>query len=660
MIVCRVFHLPMGWSALGAFEGNIVDNGGPYRSRFASIALLMGGGSLGAVLASLASPYLIWALALTAVFAFVVTYLRAAGPPYTNSSVIILVVYFVGLDHPSASLSASLAQAELFLGGCACAAVFSLILWPVYPFRHARYAIAACYGQLAQSLAEIDAAFETSSVKWFRLVHAFPNRMRTALETARGSLGSVRARTPVRTIRGRNLAVLLETADILFGRALALTELGERSVREGGAEDTAAVSSRLRWLSQAAGRLQQVLAERAPLTDLQQADAAPSTDAGTLFADALRSLDFECAQNLEIAREAVIGVWTGVDTAFSVPAKAEQRLRRQSPGTLELLRQNWSFAASALRHALRTAAVCVASVLLVRVLHVPYGEWMALTAVIVLQPYVAHTWRKSLQRVGGTIAGGLLAALLAEFIRAPDKLILAVCITSFFTLAWYAVNYAWYCFFLTPTFVLLTIHGVHGWDVAGIRAMDTFLGAALAVVAVNLLWTESEHLRLGSILARSAAANAAYLSALRRYWTASPEDRADADRDILSPARRQVGLANNESEEALERVMMERTPAPAGAVTIEHALAFATYSRRLTQNVTTVAILHPTPPNPQWNEFVDELQARLQRIAGLLRGEPVQPAQVQAVLPPGEEQGQGLRLRRQVEVLEKSALGTQA
>jgi uncharacterized membrane protein YccC len=695
MMVCRALGLPMGWSALGAFEGNIVDNGGPYRSRFASIAMLMGGGGLGAVLASLASAHLAWALALTAAFAFLVTYLRAAGPPFTTSSVIIMVVYFVGLDHPCSSVTASLTQAGLFLGGCGCAAVLSLILWPVYPFGHARRAIANCYSVLAESLAEIDAAlavpgpgpnaatYQESAWRthWFSVAHAFPNRMRSALETARSSLGSVRARTPARTLRGRNLAVLLETADILLGRALALIELAERSLREGGAEEIAAARQRLSWLGQAAALIDQALREQARLAEVERAGSAliaaarANPDAGAMFAAAFHSLDVECAQNFETAMEALPGVSTGVDPVFSirggqtrtgrirntamreVQARAEQRLRSQSPGTLELLQQNWTFASSALRHALRTSAVCVASVLLVRALHLPHGEWMALTAVIVLQPYVAHTWRKSVQRVGGTIAGGLLAALLAVFIRTPDRLIAAVCLTSFFTLAWYAVDYAWYCFFLTPTFVLLTVHGQHGWGVAGIRAMDTLLGAALAVVAVKLLWTESEHLRLGAILARSATANAAYLSAMRRYWTASQVDGVEADRDILSPARRQAGLANNESEEALERFMMEGTQGPAGAVRTEHALAFATYSRRLTQGVTTVALLHRQAPGREWMEFVDELRARLHHIARLLGAEDAELAQGRATLPPGEEQGQGVRLRRQVEVLERSAVG---
>jgi uncharacterized membrane protein YccC len=688
-VVCRMLHLPMGWSALGAFEGNIVDNGGPYRVRFASIAMLMGAGSLGAVLASLATPHLAWTLALTAVFSFVITYLRAAGPPFTTSSVIIMVVYFVGLDHPAASLSGALSQAGLFLGGCAIAAILSLILWPVYPFGHARRVIGLCFGVLAQSLAEIDTLLASRSAdadqesswttRWFSLVHAFPNRMRTALEAARTSLGSVRARTPARTARGRNLAVLLETADTLFGHALAMIDLGERSASEGNAEDIAFARQRLSWLRQAALLVQRALGDQAHLADSTRQGntliaaarvSQSSVNEGgpaVMFAPAFRSLQMECAQNIEIALEALTGVWTGIDPIFSrrqiqgtpFQVKAEQRLRRRSRGTQESLRENWTFASSAFRHALRTSAVCVSSVLLVRALHLPYGEWMALTAVIVLQPYVAHTWRKSLQRVSGTIAGGLLAALLAVFIRTPEALIASVCITSFFTLAWFAVDYAWYCFFLTPTFVLLTVRGQHGWHVAGIRSMDTILGAALALVAVKLLWTESEHLRLGEILARSGEANAAYLAAMRRYWSAPQEEKPAASEDILAPARRHAGLANNESEEALERLMMEGTQSPAASVRTEHALAFATYSRRLTQGVVTVALLHAVPPSLEWAAFVDELQDRLHRIARLLRGERVELAKTQprALLPSGEEQSQAARLRRQVEVLEKSAQG---
>ena len=104
--------------------------------------------------------------------------------------------------------------------------------------------------------------------------------------------------------------------------------------------------------------------------------------------------------------------------------------------------------------------------------------------------------------------------------------------------------------------------------------------------------------------------------------------------------------------------MMEGTREPPAATRTEHALAFATYSRRFTQGVTTVALLHPTSPNTEWTDFVDHMRARLTTIAGLLGGgEAAQPQQPRLTLPPGEEQGQGTRLRRQVEVLERSTLG---
>ena len=72
----------------------------------------------------------------------------------------------------------------------------------------------------------------------------------------------------------------------------------------------------------------------------------------------------------------------------------------------------------------------------------------------------------------------------------------------------------------------------------------------------------------------------------------------------------------------------------------------------------SVALVHPVPPGPEWVPFVDDLEARLHRIAGLLRGEDVELGKPQPrALPAGEEQSQATRLRQQVEVLEKSAQG---
>ena len=57
MLACLLFRYPMGWPALGAFQVIFVDNGGPYRSRFANIFTILLGGSLAVSLGILAGGH---------------------------------------------------------------------------------------------------------------------------------------------------------------------------------------------------------------------------------------------------------------------------------------------------------------------------------------------------------------------------------------------------------------------------------------------------------------------------------------------------------------------------------------------------------------------------------------------------------------------------
>ncbi len=83
---------------------------------------------------------------------------------------------------------------------------------------------------------------------------------------------------------------------------------------------------------------------------------------------------------------------------------------------------------------------------------------------------------------------------------------------------------------------------------------------------------------------------------------------------MLAPARRACGLASNDAEEALDRVMQEPhfRSRGAGSKLAEQALTVTTYLRRLTQSVTTLAPLVPD------TRRLDLLAARLE---GLARGE---------------------------------------
>ena len=75
-----------------------------------------------------------------------------------------------------------------------------------------------------------------------------------------------------------------------------------------------------------------------------------------------------------------------------------------------------------------------------------------------------------------------------------------ITVTSVLTLATFAVDYGWYTFFLTPTFVLMSLPQLRDWHYAGLRIGTTMMGALVAMAAMWLLWPEREGLELGRLL----------------------------------------------------------------------------------------------------------------------------------------------------------------
>ena len=315
--------------------------------------------------------------------------------------------------------------------------------------------------------------------------------------------------------------------------------------------------------------------------------------------------------NVEVAFESVRALWSGVEFRASASeadraarrsllssAGADPTLRSGWQTIVDAARANWTTRSVMMRHALRMLVVGAADVLLMRTVHVRHGAWLAMTSIIVLQPYSSGTLRRGAQRVGGTIAGGVLAAILAAGLHSEAGLIAAITITSVLTLATYAVDYAWYCFFLTPTFVLLSLPQLRDWRFAGVRIGTTLLGALVAVIAMRLLWPERERPELGRLLARGALADAEYVRAMLRFWDVkgSAADQAAADRGILAPARRACGLAINDAEETLDRIMLEPRVPLSSSARWEEALTFVTYLRRMTRAVTTLAVVGDSEP----------------------------------------------------------------
>jgi uncharacterized membrane protein YccC len=287
-------------------------------------------------------------------------------------------------------------------------------------------------------------------------------------------------------------------------------------------------------------------------------------------------------------------------------------------------------------------------------MNVTHGFWLAMTSIIVLQPYGSGTLRKSAQRVGGTIAGGVLAALLAAAVHTEAGVVAVISVTSVLTLATYAVDYAWYCFFLTPTFVLMSLPHLRDWHYAEVRMGTTVLGALVSVLAMRVLWPEQEQIELGRLLGRGATAAAAYVRSMMQFWAADAAKRIAAEREILAPARRRCGLTINDAEETLDRLMLE--PRVGRASRWEEALTFVTYLRRLTRVVTTLAVVG------EGGAAVARMEAVADRLDGLstslLGGaallQPESDAAVAQLEDESVDEQLMRRIERQVGVLERT------
>ena len=698
---------------MGGFEAILVDNGGPYRSRLETIGTLLAGGAVVCVIGAMVSGTLWVAIAVTAIVCFTATFARVASERVASTSVIILVLYFGGFGRETHNFADASASATQFVLGGLWAAALSLVLWPVDPFRPARNAVADCYWVLAEfttarfaengfQAGSAQSSESSSVVRSFadgqkkEQTSDFQREMRLKMESARRALGTAPARVTARTVRARNLTVLLETADMLFAITMRWRELAEDEIdpdSDGARRGQAAVRDAAHWLAGA---------ERAVANGLRR---RPSDRAASYLPEGSHSMEHvqprrkrpqwpfakgttlaylanderDALENVQIAFEAVRAIWTGVEIRSGQEAGAAARwaMLAQTTGAsdraegaanqvswwhwrwMDALQANWTKDSVMMRHALRMGVVGALDIALMRLTHVRHGTWLAMTSIIVLQPYGSGTLRRSVERVGGTIAGGVLAAVLATAIRGPEGLIAAITVVSTLTLAAYAVNYAWYCFFLTPTFVLMSMPYFRDWQFAGVRMANTVLGAVVAVAAMWLLWPEHEHLALGRLLGRGAMADAAYLRAMVRFWQVNAAERVVAERQLIAPARRLSGLAINDAEECFDRMMLEPgfgKRATAGDIQAE-ALTFVTYLRRLMRVATTLTVVGSGEAGMV--ERVGKIVERMEAMGAALTGE----GKMMAASSPGDDEALGTsleeqqmrRMERQVGVLERAA-----
>jgi uncharacterized membrane protein YccC len=681
----------LGWAALGGFEAIVADAGGPYRTRLGSLTTLSLGGALGLFLGSIIGVHMGWALPVTLVFCFLWSYLAVLGQPFTSAGILVQVIFICGLGSPTVGWREALAHSLLLLVGGAWAAVLSLFLWPLDAYRPARAALSTCYTELASFLGSVSELASRESQRpalWHRLARHHQYRVRRAVEQGWQAVASIRARRQADTPQGHHLVVLLEHADLLIARTVALAEhLESQSIADAACSTRSLVGlSELqaaeRWIASLLMRRRHQSANTARIEREKMQQLPAALEACQCGADAvsrfLLAQVTEAASELDTAIESAALLRLGRNTASNyspnrsashfayVYDRLHQLRQGWNPGRIsDQLRANFTSKSLLLRHAARVSLVCTFNVALILLLRIDHGYWLLMTSLIVLQPHVSGTMRRGFERIGGTVAGGILAALLAATLHSQMAIAAALFPLALLALASLPVSYTAFCFFLTPTFVLAWLPYSGDWQLALIRTANTIVGAVISLLAMHFLFPAYEHERAPEFLAASLRADRLYLAQLSGSWRARSSSSSRSSRP-LAEARRAAGLAHNDTEESLDRLLAESWPRRRPFA--RFVPAFVAYLRRFAQSVTALATLDEDWHWKQSGTVQSRLELLDRRLAWLedqVSDHPTsqhfapwpEPSvrEMQDALPAFDHPGERLieRLERQIEVLHR-------
>lgn len=602
---------PMMEAALAAWLACLCDQGGPIQRRLPAVlsftvigALLAGGAGLAreggvAVAVPLASLGL-----------FCASFVRIYGQSALVVGNLLGVVVVLALDEPLPNFHAAGVIAGAFIGGGLWATLLTMVVWRIHPYGPTRRAVAEVYRQLsllAAAMRELTLSARSIETAWEEHARAHRRSVRDAIELARTTLlDTLRVRGPV-SLRAAQSVIRLEAADQLFGALIALSDVLEQT-RDPQEQKTSVRALR---------RLSPLLLTLGRSVDADSATFNPA------IARSIRALSQDAArlspnQTLRPVLEAIVERLR-IAAMLSVPAdfvpgatvggeklSLWEQIRRPLQANL-----NWE--SLALRHALRTAIVVAPAIAITVIQNGPYEHWLTITLVLTMQPYVATTITRAIERIGGTVIGGGVAALLALVCRSPVTTAVALFPLAIITLAVRQVSYGMFMMAVTPVVVLLSEIGRPGsseWMLAGLRALYTVIGGVLALLGCLVLWPSWEPRRLANEIRTAIAAHGRYAEAEIAYAL------SEADQNAVEQARRAAGVASNNLEASLSRALQEPRRAPREE--LDAALVIDAALRRFAGRLSTMQLnpsLGAALQASTWRIWRDWITQAIRRLA---------------------------------------------
>lgn len=178
-----------------------------------------------------------------------------------------------------------------------------------------------------------------------------------------------------------------------------------------------------------------------------------------------------------------------------------------------IFRDNLNLKSANFRHAFRVSIVCLGTFLLAQYLFKGHHSyWILLTVLVILKPSFGLTKQRNYERVIGTLAGGLMGAVILYFVKDAAlrfSLLLGFMLLSY---SFMRLKYIVSVFFLTPfILILFSFLGENTSTIAQERIIDTLIGAAIASLGSYFLFPNWDSHQLKKMMAEMVLSNAKYL-----------------------------------------------------------------------------------------------------------------------------------------------------
>ncbi|TDS17278.1 FUSC family protein [Sphingobacterium paludis] len=218
-------------------------------------------------------------------------------------------------------------------------------------------------------------------------------------------------------------------------------------------------------------------------------------------------------------------------------------------------RNNLSLESSVFRHALRMALVLSGTYLTLSLIDFnPNGiYWTLLTIMVILKPGFGLTQERNLQRLIGTVVGGIIGATIVFTIH--DPAIRFVLLIFFFLTAYslFRINYIIAVMFMTPyVLIMLSFNGMNTFEMAKERIFDTFLGGVIAFLSNYLIFPNWESTQFRGNMRSLLLANYNYIAQAVQILGGE-----NLSRTAYKLARKEVYIASANMGSTFQRMLTE-------------------------------------------------------------------------------------------------------